>query len=51
MRRKRKRMITALYKNNTMGWVFIVLDHLNNSVAPLRYIILIQSEQVVVLTP
>ena len=42
--------MSALYKINTLGWIFIVLTHRNNAgrhVAPLGHIILLSSQPVI----
>ena len=43
-------VMSALYKINTLGWIFIVLTHRNNAgrhVAPLGHIILVSSRPVI----
>ena len=43
-------VMSALYKINTLGWIFIVLTHRNNAgrhVAPLGHIILVSSHPVI----
>jgi hypothetical protein len=47
-------MRSALYKTNTLSWIFLVLAHWNNSTrldTPLGHIILILNQPVFALTP
>ena len=50
-------MMSALYKTNTLTWIFIVLAHRNNNprinihVAPLEHIMLIPSQPAFALSP